>query len=74
MNDYSPGEVAAMYDRATKQYTQDLYDSLIVGRYAQHADGKAMKKFMQQLQKVFAERQYMSADDVARAFGAFLKS
>lgn len=73
MDTYTADEIVEFYERSSRLYAKELMDELIVGRHAQHADEKAMKKFMKDLtSRSTGKDGFMSADEVAAQFRQFM--
>lgn len=75
MDTFTADEIVEFYERSSKHYAVQLADALIVGRHAQHADEKAMKKFMKDLEKRMStkEDKFLTADEFAAEFQGFLR-
>lgn len=75
MDTFSADEIVEFYERSTKHYAAQLADDLIVGRHAQHADEKAMKKYMKELENRMnpKEDKFLSPDEVLSTFKGFLQ-
>lgn len=67
----SPKEITDYYEKISRQYARELSDSLVVNRYAHHADKKDLKKFMKQLEKSYSDKKDMDVYDVMAAFMSF---